>query len=99
MSYTGVLNYLLGAVDLNRGKRTLSGMQIMPYGAFPLLKYWKTVGFNMVIYLAALQTVPAELYEACTIDGGGARGASSVMSTLPMIAFPGHDHQCDDECN
>lgn len=32
---------------------------------------WKTVGFNMVILLAGLQGIPAELYEAAAIDGAG----------------------------
>lgn len=32
---------------------------------------WKTVGFNMVILLAGLQGIPAELYAAAAIDGAG----------------------------
>lgn len=32
---------------------------------------WWTIGFNSVIYLAALQDVPKELYEAATVDGAG----------------------------
>lgn len=36
-----------------------------------LLGIWKGVGWNMVIFLAALQTIPAQLYEAATVDGAG----------------------------
>jgi multiple sugar transport system permease protein len=46
---------------------------------------WSTVGINMVILYAALQTVPQEIYEAARIDGAGEwRTALSIK--LPMIA-------------
>src|SRR5579884_3728003 len=32
---------------------------------------WNTLGINMVYFLAALQTIPSELYEAARIDGAG----------------------------
>ncbi|TIU09744.1 MAG: sugar ABC transporter permease, partial [Mesorhizobium sp.] len=32
---------------------------------------WKWLGFHAVIYLAGLQTIPAELYESATMDGAG----------------------------
>lgn len=37
-----------------------------------LLGTWKGIGWNMVVFLAALQTVPQELYEVASIDGAGA---------------------------
>lgn len=49
-----------------------------------LLGIWKGIGWNMVVFLAALQTVPADLYEAASIDGAGAiKKFFSV--TLPSI--------------
>jgi multiple sugar transport system permease protein len=45
---------------------------------------WWTIGFNSVIYLAALQDVPKELYEAATVDGAGP-GRRFVSVTLPGI--------------
>lgn len=36
------------------------------------LGIWKGIGWSMVIFLAALQTIPPELYEAAAIDGAGA---------------------------
>ena len=40
--------------------------------AVMLMSIWQAVGFHMVIWLAGLQTIPQELYEAATVDGAGA---------------------------
>ena len=37
-----------------------------------LLSTWKQIGFNMVVFLAGLQTIPASRYEAAELDGAGA---------------------------
>jgi multiple sugar transport system permease protein len=39
--------------------------------AIIILSVWQGVGFQMVIYLAGLQEIPGELYEAASIDGAG----------------------------
>ena len=39
--------------------------------AIMLLSIWQAVGFHMVIWLAGLQTIPGELYEAARMDGAG----------------------------
>ena len=50
-----------------------------------ILTVWWTVGFNFLLYLAALQGIPAQLYEAAEIDGaGGWRRLFSI--TLPLLA-------------
>ena len=46
---------------------------------------WKWTGFHMVLYLAGLQTIPRDLYEAATIDGAG-RWRQLFDVTLPMLA-------------
>lgn len=49
-----------------------------------ILYIWQQVGFYMIIYLAGLQTIPTELYEASTADGAGwIRQFISI--TLPML--------------
>ena len=49
-----------------------------------LISIWQGVGFNTLIYLAALQGVPGDLYEASAIDGAGAwRKFASI--TVPML--------------
>lgn len=52
--------------------------------AISVATVWWTVGFNIVILLAALQNVPETLYEAAQIDGAGAI-ARFVFITLPSL--------------
>lgn len=50
-----------------------------------LISVWINVGYNMIIYLAGLQGIPRDLYEAASIDGAGAyRQFRNV--TLPMLS-------------
>jgi multiple sugar transport system permease protein len=49
-----------------------------------ILGIWKGVGWSMIIFLAALQTVPRDLYEAAAIDGAG-RWARFRHVVLPAI--------------
>lgn len=46
---------------------------------------WWTVGFNFLLYLAALQNIPESLYEAASLDGAGA-WRKFVSITLPQLA-------------
>jgi ABC-type sugar transport system permease subunit len=49
---------------------------------------WNTLGINMVYFLAGLQTIPAELYEAARIDGAG-WAAQFFSITIPMLRSVG----------
>lgn len=53
--------------------------------AILLFVVWKTFGYNMLIFLAVLQTVPDELHEAARIDGAGPWSRFRHV-TLPAIA-------------
>ncbi len=58
--------------------------------AVALVVFWRYVGFNVVLYLAALQTIPKDLYEAATMDGASARQQFfhiTLPSLRPMIFF------------
>ncbi|MDE2081572.1 MAG: sugar ABC transporter permease [Burkholderiales bacterium] len=58
--------------------------------AIALIVFWRYLGFNVVLYLAALQTIPKELYEAATMDGAGRWQqfwAITLPSLKPMIYF------------
>lgn len=50
--------------------------------ALSFISFWKYVGYTMVIYLAALQSIPNEVYEASRIDGAG------FFGTIRYITFP-----------
>ncbi|WP_433519369.1 carbohydrate ABC transporter permease [Nonomuraea sp. CA-143628] len=49
---------------------------------------WHTLGYNLVYFLAGLQTIPDELYEAARLDGAGAL-ASFRYITVPMLRSVG----------
>ena len=53
--------------------------------AVVLIAAWQTMGFNTVLFLAGLQNIPGELYEAATVDGAGAWDKFWSI-TLPMLA-------------
>jgi multiple sugar transport system permease protein len=58
-----------------------------PHWAMPtiiLLAVWKNFGYNMVIFLAGLQAIPQDLYEAARIDGAS-RWRQFLHITLPML--------------
>jgi ABC-type sugar transport system permease subunit len=50
-----------------------------------IMAAWQTMGFNTVLFLAGLQNIPGELYEAATVDGAGS-WAKFWNVTLPMLA-------------
>ena len=78
----GVLNYLLWKLFRIRGPAWLfSETWVIP--ALIIMSLW-SIGGGIVIYLARLQSIPTELYEAAEIDGAGAwRRVRSI--TLPMM--------------
>ena len=53
--------------------------------AIILLAIWKNFGYNMIIFVAALQAIPEELYEAARIDGANPLQQFRHV-TLPMLA-------------
>lgn len=80
----GLLSYWLGQV----GIVTEQGWLTDPRFAMPsvmLVGVWKFVGFYMVIYLAGLQSIPGDLYEAAKIDGAGAWKRFWHI-TLPLLS-------------
>ncbi|WP_424531299.1 carbohydrate ABC transporter permease [Sphaerisporangium viridialbum] len=78
----GLINWVLswfgaGSVDWNAGTAT-------SHTAISVMIMWRWTGYNTLIFLAAMQAVPRELYEAATIDG--ASGFTQLRKiTVPMI--------------
>ncbi len=78
----GLLNFLLGKIGIGPIPWLESATWALPSLAF--MSLWG-VGYTVVIYLAGLQDVPKELYEAAEIDGAvGIRRLWHV--TIPMIS-------------
>ncbi len=79
----GLLNGLLGLVGLDRGIGWL-GDPRFALAAIVAAVVWSLVGFYMVLFVAAIKAVPAEIVEAARLDGcGRLRLAAQVI--LPMV--------------
>jgi cellobiose transport system permease protein len=84
----GFINWVLGAVGLDHiawesGKWT---SQI----AISVIVTWRWTGYNALIYLAAMQAIPAELYAAAAVDGAGRWQLFrhiTIPSLRPAIVF------------
>lgn len=84
LSKYGPINSLLNLL----GFRDLPIWLMNPKFAMPAIMamcIWAGIGYNMVIYLAALQGIPKELYEATDIDGANPWD-KFIHVTLPMIS-------------
>ena len=79
----GLFNWILRSVGL-----PAVGWLSDPNLALPsvaIVAIWKTMGYNMVFFLAGLQGIPAQLYEASAMDGAG-WWARLWHITLPMLS-------------
>ncbi len=81
---TGYINKLLVELGVSNPPNWLGELDL----ALPSLIFinvWKNLGYCMIIYLAGLQNIPPELYEAATVDGAGFL-QKHLKITLPQIA-------------
>lgn len=78
----GLLNTVLGWVGITGPDWLNSTTFAMP--ALILLAVWRNMGTLMIIFLAGLQTIPAEVKEAASIDGAGAWKRFTKI-TLPLL--------------
>lgn len=78
----GLLNWALGAVGMHPVDWLGDPHWAMP--AIILFAVWKNFGYNMIIFVAALQAIPVELYEAARLDGAGLWQELRRV-TLPML--------------
>ncbi len=79
----GPVNHILQSLGVSEPPRwTASTSWAMPTVIFASI--WKSAGYYMVIYLAALQGIPRTLYEAAEIDGANAWQRFRNI-TLPML--------------
>lgn len=79
----GLVNYLLGQIGITGPGWLFDRSWAMP--AIILTSVWKDLGFVMVLFLAGLQAIPGDYYEAASLDGAG--GFERLRSiTLPLLA-------------
>ncbi len=78
----GILNYFVTLLGFNPvGWLTDSRFSLL---SVAIVTIWKGIGYYMMIYLAALMSVPQELYEACDIDGASFL-RKHLTVTIPQI--------------
>jgi multiple sugar transport system permease protein len=83
-SQYGLLNYLLRALVGVQGPGWLDDTAwALP--AMVIVTVWKGLGYSMVIFLAGLQNIPRDLYNAATMDGAGAWKRFRHI-TLPLLS-------------
>jgi multiple sugar transport system permease protein len=78
----GVVNVLLSRIGL--GGRSWLGNPDLALGSLLAVTIWFLMGFYMLIFLAGLQEIPRELYDAARIDGAGALRTFRDI-TLPLL--------------
>ena len=80
----GLFNYYLLKTHLIHDPLLWLSDKNLAMPAVILMSVWTGTGFSMVVYLAGLQAIPEELYEASRVDGAGA-WARFRHITLPML--------------
>lgn len=78
----GLLNYGLGLIGV--GPIDWLGDPTWAMPAIIVMAVWKNFGFNMIIFIASLQSIPQHLYEAARIDGADAWRQFRHV-TLPLL--------------
>jgi multiple sugar transport system permease protein len=79
----GYLNYVLGGLGIDAIDWLGDPKWSMP--AVIVFAVWKNFGANMIVFVAGLQSIPGELYEAARIDGA-TRVQQFRFITLPALA-------------
>jgi len=80
----GPLNHTLGAVGLGALKRAWLGSPHTALLAISVANAWQYTGVPMIMFLAGMQAIPDELYEAASLDGAsGSRQFWGI--TFPLI--------------
>lgn len=79
----GIFNVLLKLVHLPEQPWLMSSHTAL--ASIIIFSVWKNLGYNMIIYLAGLQAIPPQFYEAATIDGAGPLKRFRHV-TIPLLA-------------
>lgn len=83
LNTNGIVNMLLSGIGLD--PVLFLGDKALAVASIAFVSGWQTLGFLTVLYIAALQGIPIELYEAASVDGAGPF-KSFLHITLPSLA-------------
>ena len=85
MPKTGLLNTFLGVLSPGLAANDWLGQPSTAMAAVIFVEIWRGAGYCMVLFLAGLQGISSEYYEAATIDGaGGWQKFKSITAPLMM---------------
>ncbi len=79
----GVVNLALTAIGVD-GRDWLHNRSLVLYTLCGI-GIWQSLGFNMVLFMAGLTSIPRELYEAAAVDGARRAGDRFRLVTWPML--------------
>jgi len=82
--HMGVINDLLLKFGLIKSNIAWLGGVNTAFWAVVIAELWRGIPFFAITLLAALQTIPGELYESCSVDGGG-KWVAFKKITLPYL--------------
>jgi multiple sugar transport system permease protein len=87
-NFGATINNGLTALGLTHAPIDWLGDPTFAMGIIIAVGIWHTLGYNLIYFLAGLQTIPEELYEAARLDGAG-RIAQFCYITIPMLRSVG----------
>jgi ABC-type sugar transport system permease subunit len=85
MAEDGILNHVLLSLGVIGQPISWLGSSDLAMFSVGLVAAWVLTGFTTVVHLAALQSIPVEMYQAATVDGAG-RWQQFRWITLRMVA-------------
>jgi multiple sugar transport system permease protein len=80
----GFVNEVLRSIGVINDPINFLGSETSALPTVLIIDLWKGFGITLIYWLAALQTIPAEIYEAAKVDGAGARQVLTQI-TVPML--------------
>ncbi|HNY11922.1 MAG TPA: extracellular solute-binding protein [Candidatus Wallbacteria bacterium] len=79
----GIFNWVLGLAGIPGQNWLSNGYLALP--SLILMAVWKGFGYNMIIFIAAIQAIPSSIYEAAEIDGA-TETKKFLYVTIPMLS-------------
>jgi multiple sugar transport system permease protein len=80
----GPINEMLKAIGIANPPKWIADPKFALYSIM-MITVWVSIGFNLIIYIAGLQSIPRDLYEAADIDGANA-WVRFARITFPLLS-------------